>query len=164
MRWKIFKVTNLLQLVFSSILLFYIILQLFRKSHDPSINWLIILWTCMNIILALQSMVHIHILNRYFPDRFIPVSVVITRVVVSVLSWITTAILLFGLGDIYFDEGSWKNLDKRIWLIVIVVTIFTINSLLCLILQSGLIRHIRKNNQTAILETVNQLGKSVQWV
>ena len=80
----------------------------------------------------------------------------------SVLSWITTAILLFGLGDIYFDEGSWKNLDKRIWLIVIVVTIFTINSLLCLILQSGLIRHIRKNNQTAILETVNQLGKSVQ--
>lgn len=158
MRWKLLKVINSLQLAFASVNLLYIIVQQFRNTSNPTIYWVIIVWTCMNIIMIVQSLLLIHIFNRYFPDRSVPNSVITSRVFFSILSWITTAILIIALGDIYSDEGSWKNLDIRAWLIILFVTLLTLISLLCLILQSGLIRFIRNNSQTAITETINQFG------
>jgi type VI protein secretion system component VasK len=113
----------------------------------------------MLFILAGHAMLHLQIMNLYYPDRLVPGSLVITRIILSILSWAGVVILSIVFIQFLQVYKGWARSDLNARLIYSTLLLLTIVSFLELILQTGLIRHIRKNHNKHLLNSINQIGQ-----
>jgi hypothetical protein len=159
LRWKMFRVGAILQLICSGSLLVMVVIQSLRSMPKGDLFWIIAGWMLMLFALAGHAMLHLQIMNRYYPDRLVPSSLVILRIILSILSWISVVILSLAFIQVLLKYDAWGRSDLKLKLIYLTLLLVTIVSILELILQSGLIRHIRKNHHTQLLDSISQIGQ-----
>ena len=159
LRWKVFRVGAILQLICSSSLLVMVIFQSIRSMPKGDLFWIIAGWIIVMFILTGQALLHLQIMNRYYPDRLVPESLIIFRIILSILSWVVAMLLCFAFVEVLMEYKAWGKGDLKIKLIYITLLLLTFVTLLELILQAGLIRHIRKNHNKQLLDSISQIGQ-----
>jgi hypothetical protein len=159
-RWKLFRIVIILQLLLSSLLSGTLIFQSIRNPPKGELTWIVATWLLILIILASLAALHIHLMHKYYPDYVIPGSLITLRLILSILSWISILILSLAIGIILFKNGVWEKFNLTVQLVFSALLILTIASITGLILQAGLIKHIRQNHNKSLLETINQIGQN----
>jgi len=159
-RWSLFRIAIILQLLFSSLLSATLLIQSLRNPPKGELVWNITGWLFYLLTLAGLAALPFHILYRYYPDRLIPRLLVILRIIFTILSWVAVLILSLAFGTIIVKEGAWEKLNLTLRLVFVALFLLTIVSTLGLILQTGLIRRIRQNHKKTLLDTINQIGES----
>lgn len=159
LRWKVFRVGAILQLICSSSLLVMVIIQFTMSIPKGDLFWIISGWMFMLFALAGHAIMHLQIMYRYYPDRLVPGSLLILRIILSLLSWISVLILSLVFVQVLLKYDAWGRSDLKLKLIYLTLILVTTVSILELILQSGLIRHIRKNHHQQLLDSINQIGQ-----
>lgn len=158
-RWSLFRMVTILQLLFSSLLSATLLFQSLRNPPKGELVWIITGWLFILLALAGLAALHIHILYRYYPDRLIPHLLVTLRIIFTILSWVAVLILSLAFGSLIVNEGTWEKFNLTLRIVFIVLILLTLISVLGLILQMGLIRRIRQNHKKTLMDTINQIGE-----
>ncbi len=158
-RWNLFRMTTILQLLFSSLLSATLLFQSLRNPPKEDLIWIITVWLLILLALAGLAALHIHILYRYYPDRLVPRSIVVIRTILSVLGWIAVIILSMAFVALVTREGAWEKFNLVLRIVVVALFLLTIVSILGLFLQMGLIKQIKRQYKKSLMETINQIGE-----
>ena len=115
-RWNLFRMATILQLLFSSLLSATLLFQSLRNPPKGELVWIITGWFFILLALAGLAAVHTHILYRYYPDRLVPRLLVTLRIIFTILSWVAVIILSLAFGSLIVNESAWEkfNLTLRI--------------------------------------------------
>ncbi len=158
-RWNLFRMATILQLLFSSLLSATLLFQSLRNPPKGELVWIITGWFFILLALAGLAALHTHILYRYYPDRLVPRLLVTLRIIFTILSWVAVIILSLAFGSLIVNESAWEKFNLTLRIVFVVLFLLTIVSTLGLFLQMGLIKQIKRQYEKSLLETINQIGE-----
>ena len=157
-RWKIFRIANFIQLLYSLAFLLIIIVTFFKKGF-PELSFFV-LFPVGLFMMMFNNYVNLYILRKYFPDKLPGSDLKSLNTILFILS-ILFCILLTALtiwGSI--EEFSSENLHDHSGKIVLLTCVLAlVNWIYILYMQRKMLRMIRKEHYRSINTIINSIGQ-----
>jgi hypothetical protein len=160
-KWKIFLAASYSQLIISFLALVGIIVSMLNsfKASSP-MPGTVYIFVIIFLIVCINSLLNIHISNRYLPD--IPLAPRLHRFLnaMRMLMILLTALLLFfGIMTAYYVS----RMDSRLinWRYVTMVIVPNLLFILCLyttVMQFQIVKYLRRGNAGKINSLIDSIG------
>ena len=161
-KWKIFLALNFVLALPSFVFLIILIINFLKyySITEDTIFFLLFLFGLSMI--TLNGFLNIYLLQRFFPDKIIPIS--IKRI--NLLSLILTSIIAVGMlimfiyatAEEFGNNNAGRNANVKIALAILLFALIIL--VIILIMQAKLPRLISRNNHEKMDSLINSIGNS----
>lgn len=161
-KWKIFLALNFVLALLALVFIALVLISLFNdrmQNTDDYIYSMVFLFTFSMI--ALNCFLNIYILQRFFPDKLIPLATrrlhLIIMLITGLVSVALLIICLYAAIDDYGEEYDEVGRTGRIFLLAF--STMLIVQLVVLVMQGRLPGLIRRNNHNKMHSMIDSIGE-----
>jgi hypothetical protein len=161
-KWKIFFALNFLLAIPAFAALLFSIINFSNRNRTGEDNFYFSLFIFGLLMITGNGFLNIYIIQRFFPDKLLPVSIKRLNIISLVINFIITAGLL--ILCIYaamdeFKQGN-KGRDNSGKIALVIISVAWVIHFIILILQVQLPTLIIRNNREKINSLINSIGNS----
>jgi len=161
-KWKIFFVLNFILALPAFVALLFSIINFSNSYRTSEDNFFFALFIFGLLMITVNGFLNIYVIQRFFPDKILPVSIKRLNIISLVINFIITAgllILCIYAATVEFKHGN-EGRDNSGKIALMIISIGWLVHFIILILQVQLPTLIIRNNREKINSLINSIGNS----
>lgn len=163
-KWKIFLISNYINIVIWVLVLALSVGNAINNSRYVNIlKWEFLVFLLIAGFSVLISLLNLHVLKNYFPEKALTGSINISYIT-GIVFWISLVLVLlfifcFGFYEEFINPEQNGSVNGKIALVIIITIV--INLLLVLIWQIKLKRFLSKKQQVLLDDMIQSIGSEI---